>query len=138
MKKMFAFLLAVMSVGFTTAYAQSLPAQPTLQSMAQFGTKLIDLDHARIVDLTPGAQSVTDANGVVHTGSFVNDTAFTGSIAFSKYVNASATSYKYYNLSMTTAPYCSGGTVLNWNNGPSQTLPDSCVLFNRAFSYGRR
>lgn len=132
------FAVASMCFMAFSAIAQSLPPQPTLQSMAQFGTKLVDLDHARIVDLTPGAQSVTDANGVVHTGSFVNDTAFTGSIAFSKYANASATSYKYYNLSMTTAPYCGGGTVLNWNNGPAQTLSDSCAVYNRAFAYGRR
>lgn len=137
LKKMILAAAAVMAIA-SIAQAQPLPPQPTLQSMAQFGGKLVDLDHARVVDLTPGAQFVVDANGITHTGEFVNDTAFTGAASFSKYINASATSARYYNLSMAKAPSCSGGTVLDWNNGPQQVLADGCALFNRAYAYGRR
>jgi hypothetical protein len=119
--------------------AQAIPAQEQLPNVAWFNGASVDLAHARMVDLTPGAHKVIDALGVTHSGYFANTSAFTGSPTFKNYIRRSSGSYIFYNTSMMTKPDCANNsTVIPWITGGATVLEnDSCSLKARILQYAR-
>lgn len=134
-----ACILAVAMMACAFASAQD---SFTLLGHAQFGpNQTVDLLHARIVDMTPGAQKVTDANGIVHTGAFVNDTAFINSDFQARYARrATVEPYIYYNTSAMTGARCvANQSVLDWvGPGGSVTYADACTRFTAINDRARR
>lgn len=113
----------------------------TLYGHAQFGpNKTVDLLNARIVDMTPGAQKVTDFNGVVHTGAFVNDTAFLNSEFQQRYARRAVEPNIWYNVSVMSGSECiANQSVLKWNGaGGAQSFNDACTRVTAIHDRSRR
>lgn len=135
MKKVLMTLAAL--VFSASAFAQ-VPVQGRLDNMVAFGGVAVDISHARQVDLTNNNQKITDAQGNVITGYFLNLTAFGYSPAFKNYLNVYAGSQIYWNMSMISrVPCINSQSVIYWNNGAAQNLNDGCSLASAALSWSR-
>ena len=97
----------------------------------------MDISTARYTDVTPGAQTITDARGVVRAVQLVNPSAITGSEAYKSY--AAIGGYKAINLKMTISVSCSGSsTVIDWVVGNPEVIADGCALQSQVQAVSRR
>jgi hypothetical protein len=112
----------------------------TLYAHAQFGpNQTVDLLHAKVVDMTPGAQKVTDVNGVVHSGAFPSDADFINSDFQARYASLASAPYVWYNVTAMTGARCvSNQSILDWNVGGSQSFNDACARFTMINDRARR
>lgn len=113
----------------------------TLYAHAQFGpNQTVDLLHARIIDMTPGAQKVTDASGILHTGAFPNDTDFINTDFQQRYASLASAPNVWYNTSAMTGARCvSNQSILDWTGpGGSQTFNDACARYTMINDRARR
>lgn len=138
MKRITMTLMSILALCLGLAACGGAHAQ-TLYAHAQFGpADTVDLLHAKVVDLTAGAQKVYDQNGGIHSGAFVNNSAFTGGDFFARYIQASGTNL-YYNVTAMTGVRCVGAnTMIDWQVGAAQTVADGCAFFNQIFARSRR
>lgn len=110
----------------------------TVYAHAQFGpNQTVDLLHARMVDMTPGAQRVVDASGALIVGAFPNDSDFFMTDFQQRYILSGT--YVYYNATAIMNAKCvSNKSVIAWLVGPVQTIDDACAFFNLINSHARR
>jgi len=96
-----------------------------------------DIALARYVDVTPGAQTITDAKGVTKSVQFVNTSAVTLSEAYKGY--AALSTYRAINLRAAASVTCvSSSTVIEWYFGSAESIPDGCALQSQVQSVARR
>lgn len=140
MKKLFTILACALFACMTIPACGGNAQAQTLYAHAQFGpNQTVDLLHARVVDMTPGAQKVIDVNGVVHIGAFPSDTDFINADFQQRYAALSSSPNVWYNVTAMTGARCVGNnSVLDWAVGGSQTVNDACQLYNLINGRSRR
>lgn len=131
MKK--AILAAVLLATIGAAQAQAI----AYSSVVTGPSTTMDISSARVVDVTPGAQTITDERGTVHAVQLVNASAVTGSEAYKGY--AQLTAYKAINLQAAYSVKCiNSSTVIDWRVGGAEVIADGCALQSKIHSLSRR
>ena len=131
MKK--AILAAVLFATIGAAQAQAV----AYSSVVTGPSTTMDISSARVVDVTPGAQTITDERGTVHAVQLVNASAVTGSEAYKGY--AQLTAYKAINLQAAYSVKCiNSSTVIDWRVGGAEVIADGCALQSKIHSLSRR
>lgn len=131
MKK--AILAAVLFATIGAAQAQAI----AYSSVVTGPSTTMDISSARVVDVTPGAQTITDERGTVHAVQLVNASAVTGSEAYKGY--AQLTAYKAINLQAAYSVKCiNSSTVIDWRVGGAEVIADGCALQSKIHSLSRR
>lgn len=99
-----------------------------------------DLTSARYVDLTPGAETLTDMNGVVHRIPLNTILQVTGAETFKNYWKLPAAGPNVYiNLAQTVMVNCpANASVIQWQTGAAETLVDGCARADQIFFGSRR
>jgi len=97
----------------------------------------MDISTARYIDVTPGAQTITDARGVVHAVKLVNPSAITGSEAFKGY--AWYAQNKAINLKGSIKVDCqNSASMIDWVIGAAEVIPDGCERQSQVQAVSRR
>lgn len=135
---MFKRIIAAAIIGAAIAACGGANAQAVANAQVVTGpSSSMDIASARYVDVTPGAQSITDSKGVVHSVSLVNATAVTGSEAYKGY--AQLTTYKAINLRAAREVKCVGSsTVIDWYSTGAEVIADGCALQSQVQAVARR
>lgn len=137
MKKfIIAAALAFASIG--AAQAQ-IPAWAVSQLAVSPHTTL-DLGSAHYVDLTPGAETLTDMNGVVHRIPLSTIWQVTGAEVFKSYWPLPMNGKNVYiNLAQTVMVSCpANASVIQWQTGAAETVVDGCARADHIFFGSRR
>jgi hypothetical protein len=128
-----ALIVAALAACGGTAHAQAIASAQVVTGPST----TMDIASARYVDVTPGAQTITDSKGVVHSVQLVNPTAVTGSEAYRGY--APLTAYKAINLRAAASVKCVGSsTVVDWYTGGAEVIADGCALQSQVQAVARR
>lgn len=135
---MFKRIIAAAVIGAAIAACGGAQAQAVSQAQVVTGPSAsMDIASARYVDVTPGAQTITDAKGVVHSVQLANVSAVTLSEAYKGY--APLGSYKAINLRAAASVKCVGSaTVIDWYFGTAESIPDGCALQSQVQAVARR
>lgn len=131
-------IAVAMIVVALAAFGGAAHAQAFANAQVVIGpSSSMDISSARYVDVTPGAQTITDSKGVVHTVQLVNATAVTGSEAYKGY--AQLTTYKAINLRAAASVKCIGSsTVIDWYSTGIEVIADGCALQSQVQAVSRR
>lgn len=99
----------------------------------------MDLTSAHYVDLAPGAETLTDQNGVAHRIPLNTILQVTGAETFKNYWKLTAVGPNVYiNLAQTVMVSCqANASVIQWQTGPTETFVDGCARADQIF-YGSR
>jgi len=128
-----AILAAAMFASFGAARAQAVANS----SVVTGPSTTMDISTARYVDVTPGAQTITDERGITHAVQLVNAAAVTFSEPYKGY--AQLTAYKAINLQVAYSVKCiNSSTVIDWRVGGAEVLADGCALQSKIHSLSRR